>query len=269
MFYIWDVLKLGRFGLGHFVGELRKKSTLPNISGIQEVILCVWWFSVQTTFHFSFCTFVVICRVGTIKFIIVRKCCYFKLFSFSSLKHDNFWGRVVVKKRNKIATNLTFGHLKKIICQDVPGYNHRWACLVKQQLLVTIYRLPTMDDQLPFYVSVFSKETEVCRFRFLFAAKQKLWFAVFSINTYVYTAVSNGKRKTEAQAIFINSFTVCSSCKRKFAVCLLDDEERNESYPFANGLKGLNRFGLSHLWIQRLRILSPPLPVTRGWHRKR
>jgi hypothetical protein len=50
---------------------------------------------------------------------------------------------------------------------------------VKQQLLVTIYRLATMADQLPFYVSVFSKETEVCRFRFLFAAnKQKLRFAV-------------------------------------------------------------------------------------------
>jgi hypothetical protein len=36
----WDVLYLGRFGLGHLVGELRKKSTLPNISGIQEEILC-------------------------------------------------------------------------------------------------------------------------------------------------------------------------------------------------------------------------------------
>jgi hypothetical protein len=27
--------------------------------------------------------------------------------------------------------------------------------------------------------------------------------------------------KTEAQAIFLNTFTVCSSCKQKFVVCHL------------------------------------------------
>ncbi len=35
----------------------------------------------------------------------------------------------------------------------------------------------------------------------------------------------NFKRKTEAQAIFLNPFTVCSSCKRKFVVSPIVDEE--------------------------------------------
>ncbi len=48
------------------------------------------------------------------------------------------------------------------------------------------------------------------------------------------------KRKTEAQAIFLNTLTVCSSCFRKFVVCPFVDQETNRSCPFANGLNGLN-----------------------------
>ncbi len=47
------------------------------------------------------------------------------------------------------------------------------------------------------------------------------------------------KRKTEAQAIFLNPFTVCSSCKQKFVVCPFADEETDGSYPFANGPNGV------------------------------
>ncbi len=32
-------------------------------------------------------------------------------------------------------------------------------------------------------------------------------------------AVSHGKRKTDSQVIFLDPFTICSSCKLKFAVC--------------------------------------------------
>ncbi len=35
------------------------------------------------------------------------------------------------------------------------------------------------------------------------------------------------KRKTEAQAIFLNSFTVYSLCKRKFVFCPFVEEEAN------------------------------------------
>ncbi len=63
---------------------------------------------------------------------------------------------------------------------------------------------------------------------------------------YLYAAISNGKQKTEAQTIFLNPFTVCSSWKRKFVICPFLDKETNRWYLFANGLNGLN--GLAHLW---------------------
>ncbi len=37
------------------------------------------------------------------------------------------------------------------------------------------------------------------------------------------------------------SFTVCSSCKGKFVLCLFVSEETNGFYLFANGSNGLNR----------------------------
>ncbi len=64
---------------------------------------------------------------------------------------------------------------------------------------------------------------------------------------WIFAAVSNGKRKTEAKAIFLNPCTACSSCKRKFVVCLFVYEEANRSYPFANGLNGLS-YLLGPLW---------------------
>jgi hypothetical protein len=38
------------------------------------------------------------------------------------------------------------------------------------------------------------------------------------------------KWKTEAWEFFLNPFTICSLCKRKFVVCPLFDEETNGSY---------------------------------------
>ncbi len=47
-----------------------------------------------------------------------------------------------------------------------------------------------------------------------------------------------------SQAIFlINPFAVCSSCKRKFVVCLFVYFETNGSCPFANGLNGITHLG--------------------------
>ncbi len=40
-----------------------------------------------------------------------------------------------------------------------------------------------------------------------------------------FTKRANRKWKTEAQAIFLNPFTVCSLCKWKFVVCLFVDEK--------------------------------------------
>jgi hypothetical protein len=83
---------------------------------------------------------------------------------------------------------------------------------------------------------------------------------------YIYIALSkyrccrfNRKRKTEAQAVFLNSFTICSPCKWKFVVCLFVYKETNGSYLIANGLTVLNGLnvpnglngldGLAHLWV--------------------
>ncbi len=44
-----------------------------------------------------------------------------------------------------------------------------------------------------------------------------------------------------SQLIFLNLFTVCSSCQRRFVVCPFDYEETNGNYLFGNGLNGLSR----------------------------
>ncbi len=76
----------------------------------------------------------------------------------------------------------------------------------------------------------------------------------------MYAGVSNRNWKTEVQAIFLNLFTVCSSCKRKFVVCPFVYAETNRIYPFANGLNGL-----AHLWYQYT-VLPPSVhrTVERG-----
>jgi hypothetical protein len=54
----------------------------------------------------------------------------------------------------------------------------------------------------------------------------------------LHAAASNRKQKTEGQTIFLNPYTVRSSCKRQFLVCLFDYEEANRGYPCANILNG-------------------------------
>jgi hypothetical protein len=38
---------------------------------------------------------------------------------------------------------------------------HRWALLLKQQLLINVYPFPTKENKLSFFVSVCSKQMEV------------------------------------------------------------------------------------------------------------
>jgi hypothetical protein len=45
---------------------------------------------------------------------------------------------------------------------------------------MTVYRLPTKENKLPFSVSVCSKQTEVGRFRLPFAANK--WKSPFSVS---------------------------------------------------------------------------------------
>jgi hypothetical protein len=54
------------------------------------------------------------------------------------------------------------------------------------------------------------------------------------VETWTWT---HQMEKMEARAIFLNPFTICSSCKRKFVFCRILDEETNRSYPFAERLQ--------------------------------
>ncbi len=49
---------------------------------------------------------------------------------------------------------------------------HRWARLLNQQSWITVYRLPTQENQLLFSGSVFRKQTEVLVFPFFVCNKQ-------------------------------------------------------------------------------------------------
>jgi hypothetical protein len=51
----------------------------------------------------------------------------------------------------------------------------------------------------------------------------------------ILSFTKKNQMEKEAPAIFLNLFTVCSSCKWKFVVCPFDDEKTKGSNPFANG----------------------------------
>ncbi len=65
------------------------------------------------------------------------------------------------------------------------------------------------------------------------------------MSAYVFINMSRFKWKAEAQAIFLNQFTVCSLCQQKFVICPFVDDETNGLYPFANRLNEL--YGLNGL----------------------
>jgi hypothetical protein len=105
---------------------------------------------------------------------------------------------------------------------------HRWARLLKQQSSTTVHCLPINENKLPFSGS--------SNFPHLY-----LYISVsiyISIYLYIYICC-RFKRKTEAQAIFLNPFIICSSYKQKFAVCPFVDEDTNGGYPSASELNGL------------------------------
>jgi hypothetical protein len=99
--------------------------------------------------------------------------------------NDRYWFRVVVLgiifdgAPSCVLLKMLYRQTKAQFC-DI--FRHRCARLLKQQNSITVYCLPTKGNKLPFSVFVCSKQTEVCRFRFLFAAnKRKLPFSVFPL----------------------------------------------------------------------------------------
>ncbi len=60
------------------------------------------------------------------------------------------------------------------------------------------------------------------------------------VSIFRYKNMLPFQMKTEAQAIFLNPYTVCSSCKWLFVFCPFVYEVTNGSYLFANRLNGLS-----------------------------
>ncbi len=117
-------------------------------------------------------------------------------------------------------------------------FKHPWAHSRNQQTVITVYRLPSKENKLSFSVSsIFCIYTV---YRYIYCI---FIFASTYLYLYIYRTCCCFKRKMEAQAIFLDPFIVCSSCKWKLVVCPFIYVETNRSYPFANGLNGL-----AHLW---------------------
>jgi hypothetical protein len=128
--------------------------------------------------------------------------------------------------------------------------SHRWACLLKHQLSITVYRLPTKKNKLPLSDNVFSKQKKVCRFHFPFAAnKWKLPFSVSSVfrlrnsrNMEMKTfRKQTWRHQTMSRRFFLICLPFAHRAKRTFFVCVFADEEKKRSYLFANELNGLSR----------------------------
>jgi hypothetical protein len=123
------------------------------------------------------------------------------------------------------------------ICQHFVRFPRNKVSPWLFETAIVDYRLSFADQGKQtsvFSVSVFSKQTEVCHFRFPFAKnKRKLPFSVSSVfrvrnSVNMEIETSNRKRKTEAQAIFLNSLTICSSCKRKLSFVRLLTKKQTE-----------------------------------------
>ncbi len=131
------------------------------------------------------------------------------------------------------------------------------------------YHLLFADQGKQTSVSVCSKETEVCCFRFPFATnKQKFAFPfsiyiyshctvytenrtiyiciyIYSIYIYLYFVYFRFKWKTEAPAFFFNPFTICH---RTSSSCHLSFCWRRNKQKLCKELNGLNRLNwLAHL----------------------
>ncbi len=113
----------------------------------------------------------------------------------------------------------------------------------KRKYSISVFRLQQMNRSyrfplITFYVYKYIRKT---------ATEVAMLLVLFSIYIYATVLQKKIKWKTKDLAIFLNSFTVCSSCKGKFVVCPFVDEEINRIYLFAKGLNGL-----AYLWMDMI-----------------
>jgi hypothetical protein len=140
-----------------------------------------------------------------------------------------------------------------VICYQ--SIEHRWALGTVAETENVDYCLSFADQGKQTSVFRLQKINGSCRFPlvlfpFIYISLYLYFYCIYqyiyisSIYVFIHTSLSiftvyiccRFKQKTEAQAIFLNPFSVCSLCKRKFVVCPFVYEETNGNYPFANGL---------------------------------
>jgi hypothetical protein len=128
-------------------------------------------------------------------------------------------------------------------------------------LWITVYCFLTKENKLPFAanrwkfaVSVFRLQQKMevavfCKFRFphIFI-ETAAHLHIYGKLNYIYIRC-HFKQKTEAQAIFLNLFTICASPKWKFVICPFVDEEINRSYLWTKQTKQTK-------WTNRLNRLA-------------
>jgi hypothetical protein len=108
---------------------------------------------------------------------------------------------------------------------------------------IYIYILKRQHKYGYIYISMYMY---LCRYIYFYLYISMSIYIYIYINILIFMYICcRFKRKTEAKAIF-DPLTVCSFRKRKFFFFLFVYEVTSRSYPFANGLNGLN--GLAHLW---------------------
>ncbi len=154
------------------------------------------------------------------------------------------------------------------ICFILP-YLNRWARLLKQQLVITFHHLPAKENfRFPFLFaptkwkfsvsSIFSVRgvyVFVCIYIYIYIY---LLFIFMSLFIFIFIVIfifiiicchptENEKRKPMGFSLIRWPFAHRTN---RFVVCPFVDEETKGTYPFANGLIGLNLLNrLAHLCV--------------------
>ncbi len=98
-----------------------------------------------------------------------KKTC--RLFAMETKKRPNSTNLSIKHWRHHIC-RFKCAFMQNTACQMWFSSRHRWACLPKQQTSFTIYHLPTKKNKLPFFLSVCSKQKEVCCLHFFVCSKR-------------------------------------------------------------------------------------------------
>jgi hypothetical protein len=100
-------------------------------------------------------------------------------------------------------------------------YLRRGARLLKLQTSITVYHLPIKENKLPFSVYIYI-ETAAYKYVYICIYTSLYIIYMYNVSLYILYICCRFKRKTEAKAIFLNPFTVCSSLRYLIRLTVFD-----------------------------------------------